>query len=84
VELRRAGLAPEETPAATSLYRKGWSFARLGAKFGVDALLCGGRCERPHSHAFTKQAKQVMSGLILTAKFAQMLRLCLNRKYGAK
>jgi hypothetical protein len=37
VELRRAGLAPEDIQAAASLYGRGWSCARLGAMFGVDS-----------------------------------------------
>jgi DNA-directed RNA polymerase specialized sigma24 family protein len=37
VELRRAGLPPDEIPAAALLYRQGWSLARLGARFGVDS-----------------------------------------------
>jgi hypothetical protein len=36
VELRGAGLAPEEIRAAAHLYCMGWSLTRLGAKFGVD------------------------------------------------
>jgi CENP-B N-terminal DNA-binding domain len=37
VELRRTGLAPAEISAAARLHSQGWSLARLGAKFGVDA-----------------------------------------------
>lgn len=36
-KLRRAGLAPDERPAAARLYSQGWSCARLGERFGVDA-----------------------------------------------
>jgi DNA-binding MarR family transcriptional regulator len=36
VELRRAGLTPDEVSAAALLYRHGWSLARLGSRFGVD------------------------------------------------
>ena len=37
VELRRAGLAPEDIQAAANLYSRGWSLARVGAKYSVDA-----------------------------------------------
>jgi hypothetical protein len=37
VVLRRPGLASDDIPAAASLYRQGWSCARLGERFGVDA-----------------------------------------------
>jgi DNA-directed RNA polymerase specialized sigma24 family protein len=36
VELRLAGLEPEEIQAAARLHSEGWSLARLGEKFGVD------------------------------------------------
>jgi lambda repressor-like predicted transcriptional regulator len=37
VELRRAGLAPEEIPTVADLYSQGWSLAKLGARYGVDS-----------------------------------------------
>jgi hypothetical protein len=37
VDLRRSGLAAVDIPAAATLYCQGWSCARLGANFGVDA-----------------------------------------------
>jgi DNA-binding MarR family transcriptional regulator len=35
-ELRHAGLAPEQIPVAASLYRQGWSLAKLGDLLGAD------------------------------------------------
>jgi hypothetical protein len=46
VEPRLVGLTPTEIPAA-SLYGRGWSLARLGEAFDVDASTVGGRCELP-------------------------------------
>jgi hypothetical protein len=54
VKLRRAGIAPEEVPAAARLYRQGWSLPRLGERYGVDtstvrrALRIAGVVMRPH------------------------------------
>ena len=36
VELRQAGLNASQLEKARTLYRDGWSLARLGEKFGVD------------------------------------------------
>ena len=37
VKMRQIGLAPKDISMAASLYGHGWSLARLGARFGVDA-----------------------------------------------
>jgi transcriptional regulator of acetoin/glycerol metabolism len=36
IELRHAGIAPEQVPVAATLYRQGWSLVKLGELFGVD------------------------------------------------
>jgi lambda repressor-like predicted transcriptional regulator len=56
VELRRAGLAPSDIPAAATLYGQGWSLAQLGTTFGVDAatvwrtLRAAGRLTNKRGH----------------------------------
>jgi transposase len=37
VELRRSGLVSEVIPIVARMYSRGWSCARLGELFGVDA-----------------------------------------------
>jgi DNA-directed RNA polymerase specialized sigma24 family protein len=37
VKLRRTGLTSEEIPEVALLYKEGWSLARLGARFDVNA-----------------------------------------------
>jgi hypothetical protein len=55
VELRAAGLSPDQVRDAARLYRGGWSLARLGQKFAVHdmtvrryLLLAGVVMRSPH------------------------------------
>jgi Mn-dependent DtxR family transcriptional regulator len=43
VELRRSGLVREVIPIVARMYSQGWSCARLGELFDVDASKSGGR-----------------------------------------
>jgi predicted DNA binding protein len=38
VKLRRVGLTSDDVAAASQMYARGWSVAKLGRNFGVDAV----------------------------------------------
>ena len=47
VELRQTGLSASRLEKARTLYRDGWSRARLGEKFGVDGTTVWRHLLRP-------------------------------------
>jgi hypothetical protein len=55
IDTKPPGLAPDDVPAAATLYRAGWSLARIGEKFGTTddtvrayLLKVGVRMRAPH------------------------------------
>jgi DNA-directed RNA polymerase specialized sigma24 family protein len=57
VELRLAGLGPEEIQAAARLHSEGWSLARLGEKFGVDPATVWRALRKPQTYEDKKRAE---------------------------